>query len=100
LLDENASCHQALGNAISMALNDAKNISFEDYENRGINHCNGHTDFVIGSADLEIETEYHVGRRVTSILLLPLHYFSAEIIKNIGLRSSSFISAMLFKRRK
>jgi aminopeptidase len=47
-----------------MALNDAKNISFEDYEKRGINHSNGHTDFMIGSDDLEIETEYHVGRKV------------------------------------
>jgi aminopeptidase len=64
LFDENASCHLALGNAISMALNDANNISIGDYEKRGINHSNEHTDFMIGSADLEIEAEYHDGRKV------------------------------------
>lgn len=64
LFDENASCHLAIGNAISMALHDAKNINLEDYEKRGINRSNGHTDFMIGSADLEIEAEYHDGRKV------------------------------------
>lgn len=64
LFDENASCHLALGNAITMALNDTKISTKEDYAKRDINHSSGHTDFMIGSKDLEIEAEYHDGKKV------------------------------------
>ncbi|RZT15509.1 aminopeptidase [Fictibacillus sp. BK138] len=64
LFDENASCHLALGRVITMALKDAKNLNPEDFEEKGINFSSGHTDFMIGSEDLEIEAEYHDGKRV------------------------------------
>jgi aminopeptidase len=64
LFDENASCHLALGNAITMALNDGNVSTKEEYENRYINYSSGHTDFMIGSADLEITAEYQDGRKV------------------------------------
>ncbi|MFP7298965.1 aminopeptidase [Neobacillus niacini] len=64
LFDENASCHLAIGNAITMALKDTNVSTKEDYAKRDINHSSGHTDFMIGSADLEIEAEYHDGRKI------------------------------------
>ncbi|MCK6256467.1 aminopeptidase [Fictibacillus sp. KIGAM418] len=64
LFDENASCHLALGNAISMNIPGAEQLSKEELEAKGVNQSHGHTDFMIGSADLEIEAEYQDGKRI------------------------------------
>ncbi|MGG1575292.1 aminopeptidase [Fictibacillus sp. NRS-1165] len=64
LFDENASCHLALGNTITMNIPGADQLSKEELEAKGVNHSHGHTDFMIGSADLEIEAEYQDGKRI------------------------------------
>lgn len=54
LYDENASCHLALGQAYdentSLELN-----SDEDFEKAGLNVSHNHTDFMVGSKDLNID---------------------------------------------
>jgi aminopeptidase len=64
LYDENASCHLAIGTAITMSVKDAGNLTPEEMEAKEINHSRGHTDFMIGSADLDIEAEYEDGKRI------------------------------------
>ncbi len=55
LFDENASSHIALGAAIVQALPWAPDLSPEDRHERGVNHSSIHTDFMIGSNDLEVD---------------------------------------------
>jgi len=54
LFDENASAHIALGAAIVGAVEGADRLSPEERHARGINHSNIHTDFMIGSPELEV----------------------------------------------
>jgi aminopeptidase len=55
LFDENASSHIALGASIVQALPWAPDLSPEERHERGVNHSSIHTDFMIGSNDLEID---------------------------------------------
>jgi aminopeptidase len=55
LLDENAACHIALGSGLNFCLEDGENISEEEYTTRGGNTSLGHTDFMIGSAEMDID---------------------------------------------
>lgn len=64
LYDENASCHLALGAAISMNIEGAGKLSKDEQLAKGINQSVGHTDFMIGSADLDIDGETLDGERV------------------------------------
>ncbi|MBN2652028.1 MAG: aminopeptidase [Spirochaetales bacterium] len=57
LFDENASCHLAIGNAYNMCLNpDSGNSS-------DINTSMTHVDFMVGSADLQIEATCENGEK-------------------------------------
>jgi len=53
LLDENASCHLALGKAYPM-IDGAKKMDSEMMRERGINDSLIHVDFMIGTKDLDI----------------------------------------------
>ncbi|WLD94757.1 aminopeptidase [Alkalihalobacillus sp. AL-G] len=64
LYDENASCHLAVGVAISMSVKNAGKLSKEELDEKGINQSRGHTDFMIGSAELDIDAETHDGNRI------------------------------------
>ncbi len=64
LYDENASCHLAIGTAITMSVKDVGKLSKEELEDRGVNQSRGHTDFMIGSADLDIVAETNDGQKV------------------------------------
>ncbi|MFC7371124.1 aminopeptidase [Fictibacillus iocasae] len=64
LYDENASCHLAIGMAITMTVEGAGSLSKDELEAKEVNQSRGHTDFMIGSADLQIEAEYADGRRI------------------------------------
>jgi aminopeptidase len=55
LLDENASCHLALGRAYRFSLEGGENLSAEDFSSRGGNNSLIHEDFMIGSGDLDID---------------------------------------------
>ena len=55
LFDENASSHIALGAAIVQAVPGAHDLSPEDRSAKGVNQSSIHTDFMIGSNELEVD---------------------------------------------
>jgi aminopeptidase len=55
LFDENASCHLAIGNAYPFCLEGGTTMSKEELETHGANISFTHVDFMIGSADLDID---------------------------------------------
>jgi aminopeptidase len=55
LFDENASSHIALGAAIVQAVDGAHELSPEERHERGVNHSSIHTDFMIGSPEVDID---------------------------------------------
>jgi aminopeptidase len=55
LFDENASSHIALGAAIVQAVDGAAELSPEERHERGVNHSSIHTDFMIGSREVDID---------------------------------------------
>lgn len=60
-LDENASCHIALGDAFPECLKGAEGESVDERRNRGLNHSDNHVDFMIGTDDLNIMAETKEG---------------------------------------
>lgn len=62
LIDENASCHLALGDGFSDCLENGLNMSKEELLKHGINQSKQHVDFMIGTPDLEIEAETNKGK--------------------------------------
>lgn len=57
LFDENASCHLAIGNAYASCLDGGTTMSKEELIENGANQSITHVDFMIGSADLDIDGE-------------------------------------------
>lgn len=55
LIDENASCHIALGNGIRSALKDGETMSDEEFSDAGGNNCLFHLDFMIGSEEMDVD---------------------------------------------
>jgi aminopeptidase len=55
LLDENASCHLALGSAYRFSLDGGEHLSGEEFASRGGNSSLVHSDFMIGSGQLDID---------------------------------------------
>ncbi|HVU78528.1 MAG TPA: aminopeptidase [Gaiellaceae bacterium] len=55
LFDENASSHIALGTSILQAVPWASELTPDERMARGVNHSTIHTDFMIGSNELEID---------------------------------------------
>ena len=64
LFDENAASHIALGASIVQALSWAADLSPEERHERGVNHSSIHTDFMIGSNELEIDGVTQAGEAV------------------------------------
>jgi aminopeptidase len=64
LLDENATSHIAFGAGIPTALEDAAGLTTEERLERGLNHSKVHTDFMVGSSELEIDGITRDGERV------------------------------------
>jgi aminopeptidase len=54
LFDENAASHIALGMAILQALDGGSKLSAEERQARGVNHSSIHTDFMIGSPEVDV----------------------------------------------
>jgi aminopeptidase len=55
LVDENASCHLALGNAYKFSLDGGEDLSSEEFTSRGGNSSVSHEDFMIGSGEMNID---------------------------------------------
>jgi len=55
LFDENASNHLAIGSAYSFCLEGGKKMSKEELEAHGLNESITHVDFMIGSAEMNID---------------------------------------------
>jgi aminopeptidase len=55
LLDENASCHLALGFAYQFSLQGGENLSSDEFLDRGGNKSLIHSDFMIGSDQMNID---------------------------------------------
>ncbi|PEA53411.1 aminopeptidase [Bacillus pseudomycoides] len=62
LFDENASCHLALGCALPMCIQGGIHMSKEDLKENGLNDSITHVDFMIGSANLDIDGETSDGK--------------------------------------
>lgn len=54
LIDENASCHIALGSGFSECIENGTKMKEEDLKSRGVNCSKQHVDFMIGTDDLNI----------------------------------------------
>ena len=55
LFDENAACHLALGDSFPECLQDSKGKTKDDLFNLGLNKCDSHVDFMIGTKYLNIK---------------------------------------------
>ena len=55
LFDENASNHLAIGSAYAFCIEGGKDMSKEELEANGLNQSLTHVDFMIGSADMNID---------------------------------------------
>ena len=64
LLDENASCHLALGAGFPNSLSDTHGKSVDELINMGINMSDVHVDFMIGTSDLKISGVTYDGTEV------------------------------------
>jgi aminopeptidase len=67
LIDENASCHLALGRAYPVVLEGGRAMPPETFTARGGNLSRVHLDFMVGSAELQVEATTRGGRTVTLI---------------------------------
>ncbi|MEE2883813.1 MAG: aminopeptidase [Planctomycetota bacterium] len=54
LLDENAACHIAVGNAYKTCLEDGVNLSKEQLEDIGYNSSTAHTDMMISNEEVDV----------------------------------------------
>jgi aminopeptidase len=55
LIDENASCHLAFGRGFRICLTDGEKMSDKKFAASGGNESNIHTDFMIGSGELDVD---------------------------------------------
>lgn len=55
LFDENASDHLAIGNSYAFTIQDGTDMSNEELLEHGMNRSSVHVDFMIGSADMDID---------------------------------------------
>ena len=62
LLDENASCHLALGDGFNLSIPNGESYSDDKLKERGINRSKTHVDFMIGTSDLKIEAITKLGK--------------------------------------
>ncbi|TXK83899.1 aminopeptidase [Paenibacillus sp. N3.4] len=63
LFDENASCHVALGNSYPFTIEGGTTMTPEELAANGYNKSLIHVDFMIGSADMDIDGVYEDGTR-------------------------------------
>lgn len=54
LYDENAACHLALGSSFPECIKNGTKMSKKELQSAGLNNCENHVDFMIGTKDLKI----------------------------------------------
>lgn len=64
LYDENASCHLALGDSFPECIKNGVKMSKEELYKKGLNHCDNHVDFMVGTKDLKITGTTHDNKEV------------------------------------
>lgn len=64
LFDENAACHIAIGRAYPICIEGGETMTQEQLAARGANSSDAHVDFMIGSAELDIDGETASGERI------------------------------------
>lgn len=64
LFDENASCHLALGSGFPRAFPIYDGTNEDEIIKLGFNKTNVHTDFMIGTSDLNIEADTNQGKKL------------------------------------
>jgi aminopeptidase len=64
LFDENAASHIALGAAILQAIEGAAELKPEERQARGVNHSTIHTDFMVGSNEVDVSGVTETGDEV------------------------------------
>lgn len=55
LFDENASCHLAIGEAYPSCIEGGTDLTKEELDKKGLNYSLEHVDFMVGTADLNID---------------------------------------------
>lgn len=65
LIDENASCHLALGRAYPVTLKGGAALGLAEFQAAGGNHSQVHLDFMVGSAQLQVTAHRADGPPVT-----------------------------------
>ena len=55
LFDENACCHVAVGEGFQEVIEGAENMTLDEIHALGVNDSIIHVDFMIGTADLDID---------------------------------------------
>ena len=79
LIDENASCHLALGAGFRECLEDGNLYTDEELLNLGINVSKNHVDFMIGTPDLMITGTTRDNKEIS---IFVDGNFSKDIIEN------------------
>ncbi len=64
LIDENASCHFAIGDSYAECIEGGLEATSEDLLERGMNQSHVHVDFMVGTQDLEIVATTKAGQKV------------------------------------
>ncbi len=64
LLDENASCHMALGEGFPECLKGGNDLSNTKLKQKGLNIAKNHVDLMIGTDDLNITAETYDGKKI------------------------------------
>jgi aminopeptidase len=64
LFDENAACHIAIGRAYPICIEGGETMTPDELAEHGVNRSDAHVDFMIGSAELDIDGETASGERV------------------------------------
>lgn len=79
LIDENASCHLALGSGFPECLKDGLGMSDEQLLENGVNVSKSHVDFMIGTPDLMITGTTRDNKEIS---IFVDGNFSKDIIEN------------------
>ena len=64
LIDENASCHFALGASYNECIENGLHMSEEELLEHGMNQSFAHVDFMVGTSDLSIEATLKNGEKI------------------------------------